>query len=369
LLDNVLCPMPQYAESVQQNNPLIQRLKFHTKSRAHTRQELEEAAKSEGGVYKQGSQSRVNRDGSGNRAMSPGRGGVDSSPRMGNRRDEESESGSGSDSDSGDDRANGGASGASGQGPRDLWQQLCITQQGRFFNSATLTIELKQEYNTSMGRLTFTYQNVGREPIGNIRVNIPEVPYLRTQQFNEAPTSLGPGQQAQHFLQVQCLRPFLQPCKYLVEYSESRGGPPVQLPFMLPAVITKFVAPTEIQVQPFQQFFESLGGQPREVVSVGQAKEPPSQWQNYFSKGFNMFVLRESDEKCVLAAGTLHTATPDPSKQGQMMTVPCLVRIEFDPGRRMARLTVRSQHGEVSQALAKIIETYLMVPGSQNGNA
>merc|ERR1719162_1363821 len=51
-LDDVLMPMPQFAESVQRNNPLIQRLKFQNRSRAHTRAQLEAAAKSEGGVYK-----------------------------------------------------------------------------------------------------------------------------------------------------------------------------------------------------------------------------------------------------------------------------------------------------------------------------
>merc|ERR1719498_392043 len=54
LFENVLAVMPVYAEAVQQNNPLVQRLKFQHKSRAHTRAQLEQAAKSEGGMYKPG---------------------------------------------------------------------------------------------------------------------------------------------------------------------------------------------------------------------------------------------------------------------------------------------------------------------------
>merc|ERR1719399_1699532 len=54
LMERVLTMMPVFAENIQQNNPLIRRLKFQNKSRAHTRNQLEEAAKSEGGVLKPG---------------------------------------------------------------------------------------------------------------------------------------------------------------------------------------------------------------------------------------------------------------------------------------------------------------------------
>jgi AP-2 complex subunit alpha len=54
LFESVLAVMPAYTDAVQQNNPLIQRLKFHSKNRAHTRSQLEDAAKSEGGIYKPG---------------------------------------------------------------------------------------------------------------------------------------------------------------------------------------------------------------------------------------------------------------------------------------------------------------------------
>ena len=98
-------------------------------------------------------------------------------------------------------------------------------------------------------------------------------------------------------------------------------------------------------------------------------------------QGFNLFLLPESGPTAAFAAGqwdaslclgtwlvggTLHTATPDPSQPGKMMTVPILVlltcwgvgnwsmfefnvwqvRLEYDGGRQMVRLTVRTQHGE-----------------------
>eukprot|EP00913_Durusdinium_trenchii_P009545 g8968.t1 len=88
-------------------------------------------------------------------------------------------------------------------------------------------------------------------------------------------------------------------------------------------------------------FFESLAGQPRELLAVGKAKQPPNQWLNYLQKGFNFFVLPGS---------TLNTATPDPSQPGKMMTVPILVRLEYEGSQQLVRLTVRTQHGEVTSS-------------------
>jgi len=378
-LDHVLSPMPAYAESVQLNNPLIQRLKFSSRNRAITRSQLEEAAKSEGGMYKPGAgrsrsvEARSGRESNSSLALPPSMGGAGagSASRASSRGRQEasrpaSESGS---SDSGSDneqgRGDAGAAGGPGQNPQDLWAQLCITPQGRYYTSPHLVLEMKQEYNAASGRLTILFINASKAPIGNINVQIPEVPFMKIQTFSEVPSSLSPGQQAQHLIQVQCLRPFLQPPRYMVEYCTAPNSPPIQLPMMLPAVVTKFITPAEIQMGQFREIFESLAEPPREAVSVGQAKVPPAQMMNYLSKGFNMLCLPESAPNQMFAAGTLNTATPDPSNPAKMMTVPVLVRLEYDDSRRAARLTVRTQHGEVTSSLAKIIEKYILTPGGQ----
>eukprot|EP00931_Biecheleriopsis_adriatica_P053406 TRINITY_DN31241_c0_g1_i1.p1 TRINITY_DN31241_c0_g1~~TRINITY_DN31241_c0_g1_i1.p1 ORF type:complete len:1000 (+),score=222.72 TRINITY_DN31241_c0_g1_i1:190-3189(+) len=367
--EQILAPMPAYAESVQQNNPLIQRLKFSSKNRAHTRAQLEEAAKSEGGMYKPGV-GRAGRDESNRPLEGPrdsyglpalGGGTASGAQSRASSRGRQERNDSTSESESDEDSPTGKSQ---GQNPKELWTNLCITSNGKFYNSPYLALEMQQQYNAATGRLTITYMNQSRDPIGNIRVQIPDVPFMKIQQFSEAPSSLRPGEQAKHLVQVQCLRPFLQPARYLVEYCTAPNAPPQQLPFMLPAVITKFIAPAEVQMQQFRQFFESLGAPGQESMIVGQAKLPPNQWLNLMAKGFNMFVLPESSPNAVFAAGTLSTATPDQSQPGKMMTVPCLVRVEYDSGRQMARLTVRTQHAEVSSPLAKIIESYLLVTQS-----
>jgi len=57
-----------------------------------------------------------------------------------------------------------------------LWQQLCIMPQGVLYTSKTLKLEMKQEYNTSMGRLTVMFTNPSKNPIGNIRAVLGDNP-------------------------------------------------------------------------------------------------------------------------------------------------------------------------------------------------
>mmetsp|Transcript_69361 Transcript_69361/g.166304 ORF Transcript_69361/g.166304 Transcript_69361/m.166304 type:complete len:962 (-) Transcript_69361:125-3010(-) len=337
MLENVLAVMPVYAESVQQNNPLIQRLKFQRKGRAATRNQLEEAAKSEGGVYKPGRQ-----------AGGP-QGLLKKKGKHSNAGDDESESGSEDESDDGQAGTNGGA-------PKDLWTNLCIMPQGPFYASGNLCLDVKHEYQEAQGRITVLYRNAGSEPITAIRVQLPEVPFMRFNQANQAPQQLRPGESQQHYVQVQCMRPFLEPARYLVEYSA--GGQSGQLPLMLPAIMTKFLAPTQLAMPQFRQFFEKF----ESATAVGQAKVPSDQWPNFLQKGFQMFMLPESNPSMCLGVGTFHTGTPDPQNPGKMMTVPCMVRLDYEPNRRMTKIDLRAQNAQVSQALLKIFQTYLLVP-------
>lgn len=354
LYERVLEPMPAYSENVQANNPLIQRLKFQHKNRAHTRAQLEHAAKSEGGIYKQGTRHRgassLSNPGTPRSGGPLALGDIARSPRDNNNHRAQQESDSDSSSDSEDESTK----------PVMLWQNLCIVSQGSFYTSSSgLVLDLKQEYSTHQGRIQILFKC--NASVGNIRVQLPDTPFMRFKQDNQPPSMLMPGQTQVHTFQFQCLRPFLQPAKYLVEYTEAQG-PVTQLPLNLPAVMTKFIVPAEVPMPAFRQMFESFGGPKQEGQSSGAAKVPPGQWPNYLTKGFNLYMLQESNQSTAFAAGTFQTATPDPANQGKMMSVPSMVKLDYDQGRQMTRITVRTQHGDVTLPLLKIIEKYLLKP-------
>merc|ERR1712203_595077 len=97
-------------------------------------------------------------------------------------------------------------------------------------------------------------------------------------------------------------------------------------------------------------------GPPQESQVIGQAKVDPNTWPNYITKGFNLHLLRESTPAQAFAAG-------------KMMTVPVMVRLEYDASRNAVRIGVRTSDGETTRSLSKIIETYLVVPSQQNGSS
>merc|ERR1719502_1100463 len=100
----------------------------------------------------------------------------------GNRRDG-SESESGDSDESGDDDQGAG-------GAKDLWKNLCIMPQGGFYPSSSLMLELKQEYQQAQGRLQILWRC--KEPIGNVRVMLPDAPHMRFKQDNQVPPTLRP---------------------------------------------------------------------------------------------------------------------------------------------------------------------------------
>jgi len=350
LLDEVLDMMPVYAEAVQANNPLIQRLKFQNKSRAHTRAELEHAAKSEGGVYKRGARPKD--------AVSPRGASSDSNqlalgdaPRGTSKDEEDEDAASESEEEDSDEEQQ------AEQGAKELWQKLCITSQGNFYISKNLCLDLRQEYSQSQGRIQILYRS--KEPVSNIRVTLQDTPHLRFKQDSQAPRAVSPGESHVHTIQLQCLQPFLPPARYLLEYVDAKGQIE-QLPLMLPAVFTKFVTPVQgMPMQTFRQHYESFNGPGQEGQVVGAAKFPPNQWPQYLSTGFNMYALQECDQSNAFAVGTFWTGTPDPTNPGKTMSVPCMVKLDFEPNKRMIRITVRTQHGAATSPLLKILETYM----------
>eukprot|EP00811_Abedinium_folium_P007046 NODE_164_length_3484_cov_7.370569.p1 GENE.NODE_164_length_3484_cov_7.370569~~NODE_164_length_3484_cov_7.370569.p1 ORF type:complete len:1045 (-),score=321.61 NODE_164_length_3484_cov_7.370569:188-3322(-) len=367
LLESVLMVMPRYAERVLLDNPLVRRLKFQQKSRAHTRAQLEEAEKSEGGMYKaaappgkdrgimldpdekggtmqDGALTMPDGKGDGNRGNSGG--GVS----------EESSSGSEDSSVDEDDPE---------QSRRELWLKLCIFPQGRYCTTRSLTLEVKQEYSASQGRMMIMLMNRSQAPLRNITITAPDMPFMRFQ-APEPTATLRPDEQAFQTLQFQCMAPFSQPATLCVKFWENTANSPMTLMLALPAIMTKFIVPAELNMQQFMQYFVMMEGPPRENQIVAEARVPPSQWRNYLSKGFGLHVLPESTESTTAAAGTFHTGTQDVS--GKQLTFPCLTRLDFEPARRLTRVTVRSQHGEVTAALSTILATHLLVsPGPAQG--
>merc|ERR1711881_530305 len=127
------------------------------------------------------------------------------------------------------------------------------------------------------------------------------------------------------------------------------------------------ILPAELSNQQFAQYFQDMQGPQRESQMTAVVKTSPAQWQMYLTKGFNLHVVPAENPGAPVmqAAGTLHTNTPNQTDPSKTICVACMVRLEYDGSRNMARITVRAAHGQCAQALGQILATYMMVPPSQ----
>eukprot|EP00397_Hematodinium_sp_SG-2012_P002517 GEMP01002524.1.p1 GENE.GEMP01002524.1~~GEMP01002524.1.p1 ORF type:complete len:950 (+),score=180.35 GEMP01002524.1:203-3052(+) len=337
--EQVLAMMPPFPD---RDNPLIRRLKPQ-KSRAATRQQLEEAAKSEGGIYKVGSQPAGPRslfdtplDDDAHPIQKPKP--VSEQRKKPQKKSETSSSSQESESESSSSESEPEVT----KPPKQLWSELCVQTQGPLYQSPNLNIQLKHEYQGSRGRLAIQLSNKSDSTISDLQVNIPNTDALRMQ-VSSAPTSLTAKQAGFQYLQVDCLAPFLQPAKYHIKFTID--GRNQQLPLTLPIILSKFFMPALLTEVQMQQYFTSLQAE-QQITS--QMRIAATQWPA---------VLRALGLHSIVAGSTTFAATTFHTAEQQIAVI-----LKLEQAGNQGRITVRSTVAAVSQTLAQIAATYILLP-------
>jgi len=342
--EQVLAMMPPFPD---RDNPLIRRLKKDKGGRAQTRQELEEAAKSEGGIYKVGTNPTGPRslfDQPLEEDVIARNASVTKKESTRRKQEYQQESASSSSSEESSSSESEASEEEAPKPPKTLWSELCVKTQGPLYVSKNLNIQLKHEYQKSRGRLAIQLKNSSSEPITDLHISIPEISALKIQS-SEVPTKLAPKEAAMQYLQVDCLAPFLQPAKYLVKFNIASAQSPVALPLTLPIIMTKFMTAAEMPAAQMVQYF---GGMQAEQQITSDMRVPASQWTEVLK------VLRQhpaEDGSTMMCASTFNSATQQIAVVGKL-----------EQSKGQGRITVRSTLLAVSQTLAQIAASYLFLP-------
>jgi len=144
----------------------------------------------------------------------------------------------------------------------------------------------------------------------------------------------------------------------MVQFSVPGKSEPVTLPLMLPAIMTKFMAPAQLAPAEFLQHWEATGG-PRETQNAGPASCEAREFAGQLSQGFNMHVV-EHVPTHTHGAGVFNAMAQVQGGAPQRMAVACMVRLEGSEANRTTRIVVRAQHPQVSQLLTQILSSYLI---------
>eukprot|EP00919_Chromeraceae_sp_WS-2016_P072376 GHVR01171203.1.p1 GENE.GHVR01171203.1~~GHVR01171203.1.p1 ORF type:complete len:422 (+),score=115.00 GHVR01171203.1:40-1266(+) len=229
--DTVLALMPPFAEGVQLNNPLIQRMKVQAKGRGTSRLHLEEVAKTEKGLLRP-SHASQGRGGDETIELGPSRkaqdkSGGSSDGKTSGDSDDDHDDNKGKDDDGDDDDDEDSEednptlppprclSSASGKDVSSLWRYLCVSDAGCLFLSSSLCLNLKQQYLGANGRLAIQFVN--KSAPGTCKVEVQSVEVQEVKAFRckatPPPHTLEGGEQHVVQVDVQCLLPFLNPPK------------------------------------------------------------------------------------------------------------------------------------------------------------
>lgn len=167
-----------------------------------------------------------------------------------------------------------------------------------------------------------------------------------------------PKKQIMQFFLFHCFKPFKGPVDIKINFNYL--GKAHTLALALPLFLSTFVVPTSLDGAAFVGAWTKYGN---ELVGTRKTVDgsilSASQVTEKLQSVGHLFVVAgvEKSAENVVAAGTFHTATKNAA--GANVVMPCLVRVETKPNVAMMRITVRSGHQTVSDALIHTIAAVL----------
>lgn len=232
---------------------------------------------------------------------------------------------------------------------KEFFVRLTMVPEGVLYEDEVLQIGVRSTYQQSFGRVMLYFGNAAQVPLTNLTINVMPNTAVAAQVQGDI-KELGPGVQLPMAVIVTCAEEFREPPVFQLSFLVA--GAPITITLYLPVVLTKFIEPLELSRDDFFHRWKQIQGAPLEHVAVVKFTNPkhldPTFLTKLISTGFHLAVLAGVDPNVnnLVAAGTFLST----SKQ-----VVCLLRIETNPQVSMARVTIRTFLGAVTEALRLLV--------------
>lgn len=232
---------------------------------------------------------------------------------------------------------------------KEFFVRLTMVAEGVLYEDEVLQIGVRSTYQQSFGRVMLYFGNAAQVPLTNLQLSVVPSPAVAAQVQGEV-KELGPGVQLPMAVIVTCAEEFKDPP--VCQLSFVVAGAPITITLYMPVVLTKFVEPLQLSRDDFFHRWKQIQGAPLEHVAIVKFSNQKNSDMAFLGKlistGFRLAVLAGVDPNVnnLVAAGTFCST----SKQ-----VVCLLRIETNPGVGMARVTIRTFHGPVTEALRLLV--------------
>ncbi|CAM9117216.1 unnamed protein product [Pylaiella littoralis] len=256
---------------------------------------------------------------------------------------------------------------------------LMVSDKGILFEGGPIKIGVVHEYRSSQGRLTLYLYNLSGSPLTDLRVEVPTVPFLRSQ-IGQGPAALDVGGKAQQVLMCECLQPFADAPGLTVSFSSE--GRQFSLGLTLPLSVCSFIEPLQLGAEDFARRWEMLGNASKEEAAEvwGGAPVTAERWseiRGIVTSAIKMGVTDEPDPSDsnshagsssstqLRAAGTLRTGSLTP--QGHKISLGAMLRLEVEPTSGTFRIFVRAVHGTVAVGLRQMLAAQLVAGAGGGG--
>ena len=233
----------------------------------------------------------------------------------------------------------------------DKLRYLYTSNQGIFYESNGLQLGVKMQVESgSQCKLILYYINKDeRNEFSDISVSLVPSNKVRVQINPESISTIAPRQQLQQYFLIHCLQPFAEPPQVTINFTVQKQVLSASL--ILPVCASKFISPCPIDPQPFVAAWKATGN---ELVEIFRSFDAINidEIRTKLSTGMGFHLVDNLDKNPaanVVCSGTFNTSTKNSA--GDFVTMPIYLRVETNSSGQGFRITIRSGHKLVSDAV------------------
>lgn len=236
---------------------------------------------------------------------------------------------------------------------KEWFRGLLYAPNGILFEDASVMVGVQAQFNGSAGRMMLHFRNRAAVPLTAFKVRIPPQAQLKVELKDEVPSVIGVGEAIKVPVTLECMQPFQDPPALQVSFL-SVPGTGHAYPLRLPVAVASFVEDVAMGPADFEGRWMMLTGEPRErSFSVPSSGPVSAEGARQLLASLRCQARADAATLPGRFAGSFRTATI--SKTGDRISVGILAQAVPNGMTNSYDVTIRSQHGDVTSALARLL--------------
>lgn len=223
------------------------------------------------------------------------------------------------------------------------------------YENPIVVVSVISEFRAHQGRLQLFVDNKTDKDFLQFVLDIPTVDYLAVRQHN-IPVVVSAGEESRIQIAVDCMRPFDNYLSFSLSFKLS--GVEYKYDLLFPVTVATFSEPVPTDKATYMARWKALENEVQEIFPCGKAMTSGllQALRNKVFPALKIGLADELDATEKTATGSLSFRTGTPGPDGKPIAVGALLRLEADLENGRFRITVRSKHLKVSQAIKNIFK-------------